>query len=147
MKGKKVAVLAEKALEKHLVKHPSRRPGRSDKGKGNLAEKALQNHLVKHPPGPYKDLAAREWFVEPGQGDKGKGDLVFSHDNKYLVVETKNLPTATGPKARSSRTCRRHKVRKQAETYGKAWKEKHPSARVETATYTNINGLKKLGAV
>jgi hypothetical protein len=148
MKGKKAVVLAEKTLQKHLGKHPPCSPGCSEKGKGNLAEKAMQNHLVKHPPRPYKDLAAREWFVEPGRSDKGKGDLVFSHGKKaYLVVETKNLPTATGPTARTSRNQRRHVVRDQAQTYGKAWQRKHPSAKVETATYTNLNGLQKLGAV
>lgn len=112
MKGKKAVLLVEKTLQKHLDKHPPCRPGCNEKEKCKLAEKALQNHLVKHPPDPYKDLAEREWSVEPGRADKGKGDLVFSHGKKeYLVVETKNLPTATGRTARTSRTQRRHVVR------------------------------------
>jgi hypothetical protein len=113
-------------------------------------EKALQNRLIIHPPHPYIDLAAQEWFVVPGRVDKGRGDLVFKSPTtkpKYLVVETKHLSTAHGRNACSTRTHRRQKVREQAKTYGKAWKEKHPSASVQVATYTNIDGLKKLGRV
>ena len=136
---KKHEMKGTKAVLKHLIKHiPSRR------GCSNLKEKALQDHLVNNPPSPYKHLAAREWFVVPGRSDKGKGDLVFSHGNNYLVVETKTLPTATGHTARARRSKGRREVREQAERYSREWKGKYPSARVEAATYTNIDGLQML---
>eukprot|EP00978_Attheya_sp_CCMP212_P008656 scaffold20343_cov38-Attheya_sp.AAC.3 len=113
-------------------------------------EYALQELLISHPPRPYTQLVAREWYVEPGRGDLGKGDVVLKNPKRdqYLVVETKVLPPYyTGHNATVDRGHNRTKVWEQAHTYGMAWKQQHPSASVEMATYTNLDGLRKLGKV
>eukprot|EP00978_Attheya_sp_CCMP212_P046462 scaffold394060_cov35-Attheya_sp.AAC.1 len=111
-------------------------------------EDALQKLLISHPPRPYTQLAAREWYDVPGRADLGKGDVVLKNPkcDQYLVVETKVLPEYyTGHNATVHRNHMRSKVWEQAHTYGMAWKQQHPSASVEMATYTNLDGLQKLG--
>ena len=113
-------------------------------------EHILQEQVIRyqrnHP--PFTQLYyAQEWEVIPGYSQFGKGDLVFKRPGfeEYLVIETKYIRTDSGKTARGSRTKNRKKVVEQALRYGAIFKQRHPGAEVEIATFTNDVGLCTLG--
>ena len=54
-----------------------------------------------------------ECIADPCLPQMGQGDLVFEHDGKHFVIETKMKPSS--------------KVRKQAKHYALAWALKSPT--------------------
>ncbi len=111
----------------------------------HVLQKQVIRYQRKHP--PFTQLYAQEWEVIPGYSQFGKGDLVFKRPafEEYLVIETKYIRTDSGKTAQRSRTRSRKKVVKQALPYGAIFKQVHPGAEVEIATFTNDAGLCTLG--
>ncbi|MGB3138703.1 MAG: hypothetical protein WBB18_17975 [Nodosilinea sp.] len=70
----------------------------------------------------YPLLINDEWEVEPNRTQDGKGDLLFTDGaGCYAVVEVKWVDVDTsGSTARSSRTGKRSRVKKQAANYAQA---------------------------
>lgn len=110
-------------------------------------EQDLVQILAGCPPFPYTVLVAQEWEVVPGMANYGVGDLVFSIPSsaEYLVIETKYLNKRSGRTAKTLRNRGRHKVKEQAEFYGRKWSDRHPRAKVVYAYFTNEVGLVPLG--
>ena len=111
----------------------------------HILQKQVIRYQRNHP--PFTQLYAQEWEVIPGYSQFGKGDLVFKRPafEEYLVIETKYIRTDSGKTARGSRTRNRKKVVEQALRYGAIFKQRHPGAEVEVATFTNDVGLRTLG--
>ena len=111
----------------------------------HVLQKQVIRYQRKHP--PFTQIYAQEWEVIPGYSQFGKGDLVFKRPafEEYLVIETKYIRTESGKTAQRSRTRSRKKVVEQALRYGAIFKQLHPEALVEIATFTNDVGLCSLG--
>ena len=109
----------------------------------NPKETSLQDQLIRNPPNPFTKLYKREWHVVPKQSHHGVGDLVFQKPGtkQFLVVETKYLRIDPGRAGKRNRNSGRKRVREQIEFYSRQFKNLHPNSKVESAIYTNLEGL------
>ena len=60
---------------------------------------------------------------------------------QFLVVETKYLRIDPGRAGKRNRNSGRKRVREQIEFYSRQFKNLHPNSKVESAIYTNLEGL------
>lgn len=78
-----------------------------------MQEPEFQNNVIRDLECKGWKCIAHEWPVDPCLPQMGQGDLVFEHDDKHFVIETKMKPSS--------------KVRKQAKYYALAWALKSPT--------------------